>query len=138
MHKYISIAFLVLVTVFAVAEIIVLKVRFSCYISGVIFPGLSQSTAVFAWLPFYFFTFHLCSPGHVARLSLRAFPHTEHHHVLNIHKSCVFLLSFDRSFQHAAIGKQIQGSCLLVFVAGQPKSWTVFKISALNDPLHQV
>lgn len=74
----------------------------------------------------------------MARLSLRAFPHTEHHHVLNIHKSSVFLLSFDQSFQHAAIGKQIQGSCLLVFVAGQPKSWTVFKISALNDPLHQV
>lgn len=98
MHKYISIPFLVLVTVFAAAKIILLKVSFSCYISGVIFPGLSQSIAIFYWLPFESSTFHLCSPGYVARLSLRAFPYTEHHHILNMRISCV-LLSFDLSFQ---------------------------------------
>lgn len=139
MHKYISITFFGIVTVFAAGKIILLKFSFSYDISGVIFPELSESTAVFLWLPFNFFTFHLCSPVHVSRLSLRAFPYSEHHHILNIkvvYCYCFLINLFN--LWHAATGKQTQGSCLLVFVVGQLKSWTIFKTSALNDPLHQV
>lgn len=137
-EKYASIntwAFLVLLT--AAAKIMLLKISLSCYISEVIFPGLSQSTAVFPWLPLHFFTFHICSE-HMSGLSLRPFPYTQHPHILKIHKSCILLLSFDQSFQLVTCSNwtvQIQGSCLPV---GQLKSWTIFKTSALNDPLHQV
>lgn len=97
-HKYMSITFLVLLTVFAAAKIMLLKVSLSWYISGVIFPALSQNTAVFSWLPLHFFTFHICSE-HMSRLSLRAFPDTQHRHILKMHKSYILLLSFDQSFQ---------------------------------------
>lgn len=98
MHKYMSITFLVLLTVFAAAKIMLRKVNFSCYVSGVIFPGLPHSTAVFSWLPLHFFTFHICSE-HMSRLTLRAFPYTQHPHILKIHKSDVLLLCFDQYFQ---------------------------------------
>lgn len=51
---------------------------------------------------------------------------------------CYCLLTNLFHLWHAAIGKEIQGSCLLVIAAWQLKSWTIFKISALNDPLHHV
>lgn len=125
-HKHMSNTFLVLLT--AAAKIMLLKISLSCYISEVIFPGLSQSTAVFLWLPLHFFTFHIRSE-HMSGLSLRPFPYTQHPHILKIHKSCILLLSFDQSFQLVTCSNwtvQIQGSCLPV---GQLKSWTIFKKS---------
>lgn len=87
MHKYMSITFLVLLT--AAAKNVLLKISLSCYISGGIFPELSQSSAVFSWLPLHFFIFHVCSE-HKSRLSLRAFLYTQHPHILKIHIATTF------------------------------------------------
>lgn len=98
MCKYKHITFLVLMTVFAdknyFSEIQFLLVMFQewsfqdnhksqlCFLGAILLFYISP---LFYW--------------DVARLSLRNFPCTEHHHVLNMYKSCAWLLSFDQSFQ---------------------------------------
>lgn len=74
---------------------------------------------------------------HMSKLSLRAFPDTQHPHILMIHKSYILLLSFDQSFQLVTCSNWRANTrrCLL---AGQLKSWTIFKNLIFNDPLHQV
>lgn len=53
------------------------------------FQDYHKVQLVFSWLPLHFFTFHICSE-HKSRLSLKAFPYTQHPHILKIHIATIF------------------------------------------------